>query len=469
MAYSLLGAHVSYTASGIPELIARWKPPLVVLLDHSSVWLDVKKETPDTLFVGRLVLESEYDFNDGYLDVRKAAREHCAKVMPWAERMQGAYDYWQGVNEPVLDSPEAMKRYGEFDAERTRILGEQGFRVVVGSFSVGNPKLPYWTYFLPALEAARQYQGALALHEYAWPTLDTEWKWYLLRHRKVYEGEKEHNWGGFPKQLRDLPLLITECGLDGLIERGHPPRGWRALYGHKQPHYLEQLAWYDAALKGDPYVAGAAIFCCGTGHSSWSSYDIWPELAQELAAKANPLYRLKKGGGSQPSQPARPNQPSQPVAPEVRDWRMQVEYRAGARIIAGSLPRAGVPIVVRDLWGNESRVVSGSKPEYGEGGFEVLAPNVGTYIVSFDGGGFPVHTQDGVTLVTFYQADTEPGEVPSQPTQPPAAEPLPGAEPPPPATQPEMPSPAEPLPDDAFLDQLLERLERVLETLQQRL
>lgn len=208
-----------------------WKPPLVVILDHSDVWRRVKAESPGTLMVGRLALPEEPDFNDPSLDPAKAAQRHCDAVLPAAERMGKTYDFWQGVNEPVVQSAEATRRLAGFEAERARIMSSHGFRVVVGSFGVGNPpQLAWWKHFLPALEAAKQYSGALALHEYAWPRLDHDSPWYLLRHRKVYKGEQAHNWGGLPPHLAGTPLLITECGLDGLIAQPEP-QGWISVHG----------------------------------------------------------------------------------------------------------------------------------------------------------------------------------------------------------------------------------------------
>jgi hypothetical protein len=292
MGYRLLGAHVNTTVGGLPETIKEWKPPLVVLLDHSEVWHAVKAASPNSIFVGRIFQEFEPDFSDPALNPIQAAREHCDKILPWAERMGPTYDFWQGVNEPIISSVEAMQRYADFEAERARIMDGHDFRVVVGSFSVGNPELAYWRSFLPALEAALQYKGALALHQYAWPSLEHEGPWYLLRHRKVYDGEPEHGWAGLPWHLKVLPVLITECGLDGLIELGHPPRGWKVLYREDPDRYLQQLAWFDAELQKDPYVVGAAIYCCSVADWTWSSYDIWPEVAKALAEQATPVYRL---------------------------------------------------------------------------------------------------------------------------------------------------------------------------------
>ncbi len=273
-----------------------WGPPLLVALDHSDVWHEVKAASPDTIFVGRFNQGYEPDLGRADIDPLETARAHCDRVLPWAERMGDTYDFWQGLNEPELVSAEAVERYAEFDAERARIMDEHGFRVVVGSFSVGNPaRLGWWEKFLPALEAANQYKGALALHQYAWPTLDRQWRWYSLRHRKVYQGEPRHEWAGLPEHLKALPLLITECGLDGAIVQSLRPRGWQVLYGDDPARYLAQLAWYDEELQKDEYVAGAAIYCCcAADDPNWGTYNIWPEIVQLLAQRATPMYRLRQ-------------------------------------------------------------------------------------------------------------------------------------------------------------------------------
>lgn len=415
MGYRLLGAHLNNTVSQLPEAIKDWKPSLVVLLDHSDVWHDVKADTPKSIFVGRVYQEFEPDFNEPDLDPIAAARDNCDKILPWAERMGQTYDYWQGINEPILASAEAMKRCAAFDAERARIMHEHGFRVVVGSFSVGNPRLPLWKEFLPALEAARQYDGALALHEYAWPTLDRESPWYLLRHRKVYDGEPKHNWQGLPQHLKALPLLITECGLDGLIEKSSRPRGWRALYESNPREYLRQLAWYDAQLLKDAYVVGAALYCLATPDALWKSYDLWPDLVRRLAGQADPIYRL-----SDPQPPLQPDpKPPEPVLREKIVWKMKVLYRQGPRILAGSLPQAGIRVKITDPWGNASTVISGSKSEHGPGGFEILAPHAGLYQVSFQNKAFQVEVREQVTVATFERKRVPlPPEPPREPAQP---------------------------------------------------
>jgi hypothetical protein len=145
------------------------------------------------------------------------------------------------------------------------------------------------------------------------------------------------------------------------------------------------------------------------------------------------------------------------VRPRGTGWQMDVEYRPGPRIIAGSLPRAGIEVTVADPWGNASRVVSGSKAEYGPGGFEVVAPHAVTHTVSFLDQRFEVPVRDGSAIVTF----TESG-VPGQPEPPPEEPTPPPEEPTPPPTEPPPPTPTPPSGSvDEKWAQVMERLERI--------
>ena len=66
-----------------------------------------------------------------------------------------------------------------------------------------------------------------------------------------------------------LPLVITECGLDGGV-MGEPGRGWRSYQSAEA--YMEQLKWYDSLLMEDSYVLGATIFSLEI--PNWWDFDI---------------------------------------------------------------------------------------------------------------------------------------------------------------------------------------------------
>jgi hypothetical protein len=242
----------------------------------------------------------------------------------------------------------------------------------------------------------------------------------------VYDGDPSRDWAGLPTHLKKLPLLITECGLDGLIQQW-PPRGWQVL--HSATEYLQQLDWYDRQLQQDAYVAGAAIYCCSTADAQWDTYDIWQEPARTLAQQATPIYRLDE---------------EQPPT----GWEMEVDYRPGARTLAGTLPEAGIELTLRDPEGHVTQSASGSEPEHGIGGFEFVAPAIGTYRLTFLDQTFEIPTHDGATFVKF--ARTEPP--PEPPPEPPE---------PPPQPPPEPPSTEE------MLDYLLLRLDGIIDMLEQ--
>lgn len=281
----LVGGHTNHTDGGIPELVAEWEPAVWLVLDPTSDW-GWASENLRTRFAWRPYI-ADIDFN-APIDPKQAARMVVATTLAWAHNVSGGW--WQGVNEPVIHSAEAMRRYADFECERVRLLAGNGLKAGVGSFAVGNPyNMAWWRDFLPAMDAARQYDGFLFLHEYWWD--DPLEPWTALRHRKIYEGEPSHGWAGLPARLR-RPLIITEAGRDyGVVEPG-VVKGWAGVIEPTQ--YVEECEIYDAAVRADPYVVGAAVFCCGNRAFQWTGYDIWPEVAKKLAARADPVYRTMK-------------------------------------------------------------------------------------------------------------------------------------------------------------------------------
>ena len=118
----------------------------------------------------KIILDEQLDLD---ADPIPLAHAFVNKLLPLASestRLQ-YFDAWQAYNEPVADTPDKMKRLADFEAEQTRLLGEQGIRSVIGNFATGHPPLELWTHFAPALDAIRQYNGYLGLHEYSAPTM----------------------------------------------------------------------------------------------------------------------------------------------------------------------------------------------------------------------------------------------------------------------------------------------------------
>lgn len=291
---SKLGIFVGRNEPTLFDLLKTQAVTVVKTLELDSNFVaQIKQTSPNTKVIGRIALEQ---VNLASIDPLTEARRFVDMVLPYADDpgRRPYFDGWEAFNEPVAGNYDEMARLGEFEAERTRLLGERGIRSVIGNFGTGQPPLEQWPAFLPAVQAAIQYDGWLGLHEYSAPTIyhlsSVEGKgrypgvtpqdsgWLTLRYRKVYNEVLA------PAGLT-LPLVMTELGVDGLVQnRPGPPdaRGWQDFqaywaetgYGLWGPGaYIEQLVWYDNAMRQDDYVIGGTIFALAAT-TGWESYDI---------------------------------------------------------------------------------------------------------------------------------------------------------------------------------------------------
>jgi hypothetical protein len=303
---SKLGLHVAVNNDpAIMEFIRAAKPAVVVAVGGLTWMKDVKAASPKTITVGRLIEGDQSFVGDPAVRAQAFVQSHAAEYLD-----NTGVDYWLGWNEPAVDYPWQMAWYAAFEAERTVAMASLGLHVAIGNFAVGNPEANEFTAFLPAIAAARQYGGILALHEYSAPTLSTgvgmgipgmeadeDSGALTLRYRYWYEHYLRPN---------DLvvPLIITEAGIDGGVLRENDANllGWRDFYSdtpesdevrlasqeEAQTDYVGQLSWYDDQLRRDPYVLGFAIFNAGDLSGRWSSFDvtsILPQLANLVNSK----------------------------------------------------------------------------------------------------------------------------------------------------------------------------------------
>jgi hypothetical protein len=346
--------------------------PLVKLVDNFGQAQELLARRPDLIVVGRAF--EEFDANAAARSGKSpqpAARELIERQRE-KYRLNPLIKIWEGPNEPVFgnaDDPanmRAMEWYAHYEAERLRLLADMGLRGVVGNFATGTPDLPLWTAFLPAVDAAEEHNGFLGLHEYSSP-----WMWWLtgkyqtsncdgktpiegegdtgfltLRYRKVYRQYL------IPNGLGDVPLVVTECGLDsvGAVCSNHTSGSWKTHFdfwrgydgardpidywrtapaGERDPerYYVEQLMWYDRELQKDPFVAGATLFTVGTMSAQWEKFDIGgTRVTQHVvdyirveSAKPAPPTAPKPtphpAPHPEPQLPPQPEQPPQPQSP----------------------------------------------------------------------------------------------------------------------------------------------------------
>lgn len=303
MGSSKLGIHVNdfRPADEILAFVERAKPRVIKVLDLNLELVRRCRElSPNSFIIGRVyVSEKKQKYDDDPEErARRFWRDH---LEPKVREFGALIDAWEGYNETGNGGPEDLALYARFEAERTRLLAEAGARSVVGNFATGNPRdLEWWPAFFPALEAARAAGGFLGLHEYSAPYMQwmygrNQWNpaedagdtgWTTCRYRKVYRQM-------LPPELH-LPLLITECGIDGGVRPRPGPvgGGWKHFVDYwretgRDPdgptEYLNQLRWYDEELQKDPFVVGATIYCFGVLDEYWDSFNIVGPMAQRLA------------------------------------------------------------------------------------------------------------------------------------------------------------------------------------------
>jgi len=289
---SKLGLHVTgSTSPRIMEFIEATKPAVVVVVGDLGLLAEIKRVSPNTVTLGRL-LQGDQSMTG---DPRQRAREFVLANAGQYLANPGA-DYWLGWNEPDVSQPWQMAWYAAFEAERAAAMAELGLKVAIGNFSTGTPEAERFVEFLPAIKAAKEYGGILALHEYSAPTMQSglgadipglEGKEHYgaltLRYRYWYDQYLQAN-------NLVIPLVISEAGIDGGVLRaqGVTLGGWRDFRSAErlpegmQPltldDYVAQLSWYDDELRRDPYVIGFAVFNVGDKQGEWASFDLTDEL-----------------------------------------------------------------------------------------------------------------------------------------------------------------------------------------------
>jgi hypothetical protein len=292
--------------------------------------------------------------------------------------------YWEGHNEPVWTDEEGMGWYGQFEVERMQLMADLGLKCVLGNFATGTPDLALWPAFLPALQVARQHQALLGLHEYGWPWMwwmtgkyqldpnndEGDEGWTTLRYRKIY---RQHL---IPNGLGDVPLVITECGIDPGVSPKPPGLSggaWRLLGGlwsqqnnepDKEDYYFRQLAWYDEELQKDDYVVGATIFTWGNFGPPWLHFDVaGTEVATKLIAytQADPAPPFVYPGAEDEGE----------GEAEIPRGLPRVQYDRTYVLLSPTADVAWARAVVESTWDQRRYTIGGSADDAGVGDLDV--------------------------------------------------------------------------------------------------
>ena len=185
-AKSKLTIHAGFGGPLSMQFVAEAKPRIIKILDSFSAAPEIKRISPETQIIGRAFLANQPMDGDPIQRAREWWSQNANLIQQFPD-----VDYWEGYNEPIIQSVELMGWFAQFEAERVRILAANGLKAVIANFSVGNPDLPLWPAFYPAIDAAIAHGGILGLHEYGTPMQQhfdfaSGEGWFAGRYRKVY-------------------------------------------------------------------------------------------------------------------------------------------------------------------------------------------------------------------------------------------------------------------------------------------
>jgi hypothetical protein len=382
-----LGAHVLRVAEGLGEFIEAG-PAVVKFVGDWGTARDIPKSV---LVIGRK-FQGDYDAqlqrNTGKTPLEGAQQFVSDQLSTYQSNPH--ITYWEGHNEPVWNTDEEMGWYAQLEVERMRLMAEHGLKCVIGNFATGNPALNLWPAFGPVCQAGQAYEAILGLHEYSCPWMwwmtgkhqmdpdadEGDEGWTTLRYRKVY---RQHL---IPNGVGDVPLAITECGIDPLVNPKPPEAGaggtWRQLGDFwsrqdKEPdkadYYFRQLVWYDKELQKDDYVVGATIFTWGSYGPPWSRFDIaGTDVSRKLSAhvKNDPAKPFVYGGTSGPVTPVEPG----PSAGESRGLP-RVQYDRTYVLLPPNADAAWARAVVESTWDDARLTIGSSADDAGIGDLDV--------------------------------------------------------------------------------------------------
>ena len=276
------GTHASY------QYLSDVHPPMIKLAGNVGMAAQARRDFPELLIVGRLL---DDDFSLKQLNPIRAATKYVNDRLP-LYRQYPDVDYWEGWNEPDLRGPDEWNWYAQFEGQRACLMQYYGYQTVIGNFSTGRPEFDEMLMFLPAIRIGLKCGAILGLHEYSAPTMQYGYGW-AIPHRPAFPDRgvltfRYRFWYEdiFKPLNLPIPLVFTEMGVDGAVGADRPgpaqAAGWKQLVQYwldqglgtdGRQIYADQLAWYDAGMRQDPYVIGGAIFTAGP-LGPWGTYDI---------------------------------------------------------------------------------------------------------------------------------------------------------------------------------------------------
>jgi len=288
---TVIGPHIIGPLSHMLDTLQQWQPKVVLVMDPTKDGIrDLRGRLPNATIIGRIYIPDaklEALIRDEGWRAAGSVADDLALSFKMNEMPE--INYWQINNEILQESPEDLWELQEFSLELMAIVHRNAddigskARAAIGCFGVGQPHLPtddrmsYWRIFQRSLEVAAEHGHLLLIHAYGAPTMDQpDPRWYLHRFERQV-------WPNLPSRITDsLRYVYGEYGIDGgVLGSSTAKQGWR-LFTNTEG-YVSQIVQAEYRLREYPSCLGACLFTCGQFGDDWQSFDIWPEVAKELA------------------------------------------------------------------------------------------------------------------------------------------------------------------------------------------
>ncbi len=267
----------THTGGDDEAWFARWNPTFVKVVCN-----DETIPTPSYIPPASKIIVRNYPLSENYQEGRvlvdvadaqnkgRSAGVAAMRTAEWCEArgINRSRLLFCGLNEPQVYAGEPPPLLAAYEVARLEVLHRWNVRGVVCNFGVGWPGndgttggLPIWGPYAPIINAMLP-GDYLGLHEY-WALAGPEenWGWWAGRYEKC---------------PYNVPILITECGID-LGVAGQPYGGWNNLPGnHDQQaaQYMNHLVRYEERCRQDARVKGLFIYTYDYGSNHWQEMNI---------------------------------------------------------------------------------------------------------------------------------------------------------------------------------------------------
>jgi hypothetical protein len=286
------------------DVFRAWNPPFIKVVS-----VDARPPYLNELPAGAKIILRNHPMSEGFgnrafIDIPDAQAQAmrdvavCREMAGYARETYGIRDaqlLFEGRNEPMVWSTEPPPLTAAYYAAFLIGLHVIGLRGVALNLGVGWPgndgkdRPPMWAPFKPVIDAMER-GDYIGLHEYwAGNGPEENWKWWA---------------GRFTQCPYDVPMLITECGVDfGVVGLGG--NGWLSQYmpgeapAQKAAKYVSDLARYEELARPDGRAVSVFIFTHDGQEQDWWTFDTrHPEFTNRLVAYTNTMANVPLPPGS---------------------------------------------------------------------------------------------------------------------------------------------------------------------------